>query len=63
MEMIMTNTADELKKQAKLLHDLADKLRREEMIKLRKEGYTLEEIGKKYGLTRERIRQILQEKK
>ena len=32
--------------------------RREEMLDLRKQGITLAEIGKRYGLTRERVRQI-----
>ena len=32
--------------------------RREEMLALRKQGVTLAEIGKRYGITRERVRQI-----
>ncbi len=58
----MTNTADEIRKQARQLEEIARKMRREEMIKLRKEGWTLEEIGMKYGLTKERVRQILLDK-
>ena len=59
----MPNTVDEINKQAQQLQEIAKKLRREEMIKLRKEGFTLEEIGRKYKITRERVRQILQEPK
>jgi DNA-directed RNA polymerase sigma subunit (sigma70/sigma32) len=62
MEMIMTNTADEIRKQAQALQELARKLRREEMQRMRREGMKLWEIGKKYGLTKERVRQILDEK-
>lgn len=31
------------------------------MFKMRMKGYTLEEIGKEYGVTRERVRQILKD--
>jgi DNA-directed RNA polymerase sigma subunit (sigma70/sigma32) len=62
MEMIMTNTADELRKQAKALEEIARRLRKEEMQKLRKEGWTLLEIGEKYKISKERVRQILDEK-
>jgi DNA-directed RNA polymerase sigma subunit (sigma70/sigma32) len=44
------------------LQELARKLRREEMQRMRREGMKLWEIGKKYGLTKERVRQILDEK-
>jgi len=33
--------------------------RQREMMKLRREGATLQEIGTRYDLTRERVRQIL----
>ena len=29
-----------------------------DILKMRKEKYTLEQIGRKYGITRERVRQI-----
>ena len=32
--------------------------RREDILELRSRGFTLQEIGNKYGLSRERIRQI-----
>jgi DNA-directed RNA polymerase sigma subunit (sigma70/sigma32) len=41
---------------------MAYKIRRDEIKRMRKEGKTLSEIGKKYKITRERVRQILLEK-
>ena len=32
--------------------------RKQDILKMRKAGYTLEEIGKKYGVTKERVRQL-----
>lgn len=37
----------------------ASQIRREEMAKLRDEGYTLQQIGDKFNISRERVRQIL----
>lgn len=33
-----------------------------EIVRLRKEGWTLQKIGDKFNLTRERVRQIMEEK-
>jgi DNA-directed RNA polymerase sigma subunit (sigma70/sigma32) len=35
------------------------KVRKEEMKALRSQGLTYQEIGKRYGISRERVRQIL----
>jgi DNA-directed RNA polymerase sigma subunit (sigma70/sigma32) len=61
MEMLMT-TADEIRKQAQALQELARKLRKEEMQRMRKEGLKLWQIAEKYELSKERVRQILDEK-
>ena len=44
----------DMKKTKKLLT-----LRNDEILKLREKGYTLQRIGDEYGITRERVRQIL----
>jgi len=35
--------------------------RRDEMVKLRKAGQTYEKIGRRFGISKQRVRQILQE--
>jgi DNA-directed RNA polymerase sigma subunit (sigma70/sigma32) len=63
MEIYVTdNTPRKLHEQALALQHIANQMRREEIKKLRREGKTLAEIGKRYKLTRERVRQILLEK-
>jgi DNA-directed RNA polymerase sigma subunit (sigma70/sigma32) len=63
MELYMTdNTSRKLQEQAQVLQQMAYKIRRDEIKRMRKEGKTLSEIGKKYKITRERVRQILLEK-
>jgi DNA-directed RNA polymerase sigma subunit (sigma70/sigma32) len=56
------NTSRKLQEQAQVLQQMAYKIRRDEIKRMRKEGKTLSEIGKKYKITRERVRQILLEK-
>jgi len=49
-----------------MLDGIREKLmieRNQEIIRLRADGWTLQAIGDKYGLTRERIRQILENQK
>lgn len=53
------NTAKKLHEQALALQRIAKEMRREEIRKLRKEGKTLEEIGRIYKISKERVRQIL----
>lgn len=38
-------------------------VKKEEIVKLRHQGWTLQKIGDKYGLSRERIRQLLKNKR
>jgi len=43
----------------KIIAEVKLQRRNADMIQLRDEGWTLQKIGDKYGLTRERVRQII----
>jgi DNA-directed RNA polymerase sigma subunit (sigma70/sigma32) len=62
MEIYVADNSKKLHEQALALQRIAYEMRREEMMRMRKEGKTLREIGRKFNLTRERVRQILLEK-
>jgi len=47
----------------RLVEEMKIKHRNDEIVQLRADGLTLQAIGDKYGLSRERIRQILSERK
>ncbi len=57
--MLITQS-DEIKKQAEELQKIARKMRREEFQRLRDKGWTLEKIAKEKGISKERVRQILE---
>lgn len=63
MEIYVVDNAKKLREQALVLQRIAKEMRREEIRNLRKEGLTLEEIGKRYKISKERVRQILLDEK
>ena len=61
--VFMQNNYKEVEKQAKELEKLARKMKREELMELRKQGWSLDRIGKEKlgGISRQRVQQILDE--
>lgn len=55
----MDNTPDRLNEQARELQKIAREMRRKEFQKLKSEGLTLQAIADKYGITKQRVKQIL----
>jgi DNA-directed RNA polymerase sigma subunit (sigma70/sigma32) len=53
------DTPERLNEQAKELQRIAREMRRKEFQKLREEGKKLHEIAKLYGITKQRVKQIL----
>lgn len=59
MVTYMDDTPERLNEQAKELQRIARDMRRKEFRKLREEGETLQEIADLYGITKQRVKQIL----
>ena len=51
-----------LRREKQDAYDKSIKARNNDIVALRDKGWVYEKIGKKYGITRERVRQILLEK-